>query len=59
MQTVAMNKDYIRNTYTGMPNEKTDIKSIQISMGRSNFLLGSTLPEHNKVEMIGIKKPQA
>jgi hypothetical protein len=54
MQTVAMNKDYIRNTYAGMPNEKTDIRSIQISMGRSNFLLGSTLPEHNRIEMVGI-----
>lgn len=58
MQTVAMNKDYIRNTYIGMPNEKTDIRSIQISMGRSNFLLGSTLPEHNRISMVGIQKPQ-
>lgn len=57
MQTVAMNKDHMRNTYLGMPNEKTDTKSIQISMALSNFKLGSILPEHNKIEMIGIQKP--
>jgi hypothetical protein len=49
MQTVAMNKDYLAKTYYGPTNDVVNLGAIRNANCRSNFQLGSHVPEHHKL----------
>ncbi len=53
MQTVAMIKEGLKVSNQGNDHQSVgvEVKNLRSAMARSNFRMGSTLPEHNYLDI--------